>query len=54
MEGHTATAISIHMGLNRVDPGHSQGWDGKLAELRSYNALRVPADYFDEAMGRLR
>ncbi len=25
-----ATGISIHIGLNRVDPGHYQGWDGKL------------------------
>jgi hypothetical protein len=22
--------VSIHVGLNRVDPGHYQGWDGKL------------------------
>lgn len=27
---------------------------GKLAALKRYNALRVPADYFSEAMGRLR
>ena len=25
-----ATGISIHIGLNRVDPNHYQGWDGKL------------------------
>ena len=25
-----ATGISIHIGLNRVDPSHYQGWDGKL------------------------
>lgn len=27
---------------------------GKLAALKRYNALRVPADYFSEAMARLR
>ena len=26
-----ATGISIHIGLNRVDPSHYQGWDGKLS-----------------------
>jgi len=26
-----ATGISIHIGLNRVDPSHYGGWDGKLA-----------------------
>lgn len=25
-----ATGISIHIGLNRVDPSHYQGWDGGL------------------------
>jgi len=25
-----ATGISIHIGLNRVNPSHYQGWDGKL------------------------
>ena len=25
-----ATGISIHIGLNRVDPNHYGGWDGKL------------------------
>ena len=23
--------ISVHIGLNRVDPRHYQGWDGQLA-----------------------
>ena len=27
---------------------------GKLAGLKAYNALPVPAEYFDEAMARLR
>src|SRR5215472_16561188 len=27
---------------------------GKLVALQSYNGLTVPADYFDEAMARLR
>ena len=27
---------------------------GQMASLKRYNALRVPAEYFDEAMGRLR
>ena len=26
-----ATGISIHIGLNRVDPDHYQGWDGALS-----------------------
>ena len=25
-----AQGISLHIGLNSVDPGHYQGWDGKL------------------------
>ena len=26
-----AQGISVHIGLNRVDPNHYQGWDGQLA-----------------------
>lgn len=26
-----ATGISVHIGLNRVDPDHYEGWDGQLA-----------------------
>lgn len=26
-----AKGISLHIGLNSVDPVHYQGWDGKLA-----------------------
>jgi hypothetical protein len=26
-----AKGISLHIGLNRVDPGHYEGWDGALA-----------------------
>ena len=26
----TAKGVSIHFGLNRVDPDHYQGWDGAL------------------------
>jgi len=29
-------------------------YHGKLSALRYYNALRVPADFFADAMGRLR
>ena len=35
-------------------PGIAAELTGKLAELEHYNALRVPADYFEEAMDRLR
>ncbi len=30
-EGRGATGISVHIGLNLVDPDHYQGWDGQLA-----------------------
>ena len=35
-------------------PGIAGQLKGTLAPLKSYNALRVPAEYFDEAMERLR
>ncbi|MGB0122985.1 MAG: toll/interleukin-1 receptor domain-containing protein, partial [Silvibacterium sp.] len=35
-------------------PGIAAQLTGRLAELEHYNALRVPADYFEEAMDRLR
>ena len=35
-------------------PGIARQLSGTLAALKSYNALRVPAEYFDEAMERLR
>jgi Flp pilus assembly protein TadD len=35
-------------------PGIGRQLTGKLAELKAYNALRVPVEYFVEAMGRLR
>lgn len=30
-EGRGATGVSLHIGLNLVDPEHYQGWDGELA-----------------------
>jgi hypothetical protein len=35
-------------------PGIAKHLTGELATLKRYNALRVPADYFDDAMRRLR
>ncbi len=35
-------------------PGIASGLTGTLAPLKHYNALRVPVEYFDEAMQRLR
>jgi len=29
--GSKATAVSLHIGLNAVDPGHYEGWSGELA-----------------------
>ena len=26
-----AKALSLHLGLNAVDPAHYEGWDGKLS-----------------------
>jgi metacaspase-1 len=38
-----AKGISLHIGLNRVDPGHYEGWDGALnaceADARDMQAL---------------
>ena len=35
-------------------PGIANQLTGKLEALKSYNGLRVPPEYFAEAMGRLR
>src|ERR1035438_910827 len=35
-------------------PGIASGLTGTLAPLKHYNALRVPVEYFEEAMHRLR
>ncbi len=35
-------------------PGIASGLTGTLAPLKHYNALRVPVEYFEEAMQRLR
>lgn len=40
-------------GFSFGSPSISQYLTGKLALLKSYNGLNVPADYFDEAMDRL-
>lgn len=41
-------------GFDFDSPGIGTQLTGTLAELRRYNALRVPMDYFDEAMDRMR
>jgi tetratricopeptide (TPR) repeat protein len=41
-------------GFDFGTPAISNQLTGKLADLKRYNALGVPADYFLEAMGRLR
>src|SRR5271157_4046564 len=35
-------------------PGIASGLTGTMAPLKHYNALRVPVEYFEEAMQRLR
>jgi len=41
-------------GFDFTTPVLARYLTGKLGGLKSYNALRVPAEYFDEAMTRLR
>jgi hypothetical protein len=41
-------------GFDFSTPGIAQQLTGSLSRLSRYNALQVPADYFDEAMARLR
>jgi tetratricopeptide (TPR) repeat protein len=41
-------------GFDFGTPSIANQLTGKLEALKSYNALNVPADYFTEAMGRLR
>src|SRR5215472_4681336 len=41
-------------GFDFGTPAISNQLTGKLADLKRYNALSIPADYFLEAMGRLR
>jgi tetratricopeptide (TPR) repeat protein len=41
-------------GFDFGTPTISKQLVGKLAQLKKYNALNIPADYFLEAMGRLR
>ncbi len=41
-------------GFDFSAPGVASGLTGTLASLKSYNALRIPVEYFDEAMQRLR
>jgi tetratricopeptide (TPR) repeat protein len=41
-------------GFDFGSPGIANQLTGSLAPLKKYNALRVPADFFDEAMDRLR
>ena len=39
-EAAMATGMSIHIGLNFVDPGHYGGWDGKLKGCENNDAVR--------------
>jgi hypothetical protein len=40
-----ALGISLHIGLNRVDPAHYQGWDGELAACEfDANDMRAIAE----------
>jgi tetratricopeptide (TPR) repeat protein len=41
-------------GFDFEAPGNASQLTGRIATLKRYNALRVPVEYFDEAMGRLR
>jgi hypothetical protein len=41
-------------GFDFSPPGIANQLTGQMAPLKNYNALRVPADFFDEAMSRLR
>jgi tetratricopeptide (TPR) repeat protein len=41
-------------GVDFAAPGIANQLSGRLSVLKSYNALRVPMDFFDEAMDRLR
>ena len=41
-------------GFDHSSPGIAKHLTGELANLKRYNALRVPPDYFDDAMRRLR
>jgi tetratricopeptide (TPR) repeat protein len=41
-------------GFSFSSPGISNQITGNLAPLQKYNALRVPSDFFEEAMARLR
>ena len=41
-------------GFDFANPKISKSVTGKIAQLKNYNGLNIPADYFDEAMGRLR
>src|SRR6266404_4127827 len=47
--GSMSKGISINIGLNSVDPGHYQGWDGKLRacenDARDMNAIAATLGY---------
>ena len=44
----------VFEGFDFQTPTIASQLTGKLASLKHYNALRIPPDYFDEAMERLR
>jgi hypothetical protein len=40
-----ARGVSLHIGLNRVDPAHYDGWDGTLNACEfDANAMRAITD----------
>lgn len=41
-------------GFDFATPGIAEQLSGSLGVLRNYNALRIPSEYFDEAMERMR
>ncbi len=49
-----AKGISIHIGLNRVDPAHYEGWDGQLAaceaDARDMNTIAKAKGYLAQQM----
>jgi len=41
-------------GFDFGKPNHSQNLTGKIGLLKNYNGLNIPADYFEDALERLR
>lgn len=51
---HRRNIVPILASDFKFDAATTQRFTGKLAELPRYNAINVPFDYFEEALGRLR